>query len=234
MTKNFQILIVEDELMIAEMAREMLLDLNYSVVGIAKNYNEAINYLQQQNGIDLAILDINLNDKESGISLGEIIKKQYRFPFIYLTSYSDPSTIKSAIATEPSAYLIKPFSAGDLHATIEIIRAKRAPRNNTITVRHNDLNFVIEVNDILFVKSNNNYIEIYTSTKKYVERSSLERFLEDIKDTNFIRIHRSYVVNLAKVEAINGQFVVVNSQKLPLSRIHKTELITIINNNPDK
>lgn len=228
MKKDFQILIVEDELMIAEMAKEMLLELGYAVVGIAKKYAEALRYLERPDSIDMAILDINLNDAKNGIDIGELLTNRFKIPFIYLTSYSDPKTIKQAANTAPSAYLIKPFSRGDLHATVEIVKIKKLQSSKAIMVRHADLNVKVESKDILYVKSDNNYIEIFTRANRYVHRQSLEGFLDEIGDPNFVRIHRSYVVNLLRVDAINGRFVVVNGEKIALSRTYKNELTDLL------
>jgi two-component system, LytTR family, response regulator LytT len=136
MSSQFHILIVEDNLMIAEMAKQMLLELGYSVVGVAKNYAETNRYLEQSRPIDVAILDINLSDEKSGIDVGVLLRDKYKIPFVYLTSYTDPQTIKAAVSTAPSAYLIKPFSKSDLFASIEIIRSKRIEDSRVILVRN--------------------------------------------------------------------------------------------------
>jgi DNA-binding LytR/AlgR family response regulator len=228
MNADFRILIVDDELIIAEMAREMLLELGYAVVGIAKNYAEALRYLERPDSIDMAILDINLNDVKSGIDIGEMLTDRFKIPFIYLTSYSDPKTIKHAANTEPSAYLIKPFTQGDLHATVEVIKIKKRQTSKSIMVRQADVNVRVDSKDILYVKSDNNYVEIFTLANKYVHRQSLEGFLHEIQDPNFVRIHRSYAVNLLRIDAINGRFVVVNDEKITLSRTYKNELTDLL------
>ncbi|MEQ8414046.1 MAG: response regulator transcription factor [Imperialibacter sp.] len=228
MKASFRILIVDDELMIAEMAREMLLELGYFVVGVAKNYAEALKYLEQADPIDMAILDINLNETKSGIDLGQLLRDRFKIPFVYLTSYTDPETIRAAVDTAPSAYLIKPFSKSDLHATVEIIKIKKQQITKSIMVRLADVNIRVESKDILYIKSDNNYIEIFTQTKKYVHRQSLEGFLDEIQDSNFVRIHRSYAINLQKVEAINGRYVVINDEKISLSRTYKAGLMDLL------
>jgi two-component system, LytTR family, response regulator LytT len=227
MSSQFHILIVEDNLMIAEMAKQMLLELGYSVVGVAKNYAETNRYLEQSRPIDVAILDINLSDEKSGIDVGVLLRDKYKIPFVYLTSYTDPQTIKAAVSTAPSAYLIKPFSKSDLFASIEIIRSKRIEDSRVILVRNLNESVKVEASDILYVESDNNYIDIHTTLKKYTLRQSLEGFLEEIQSANFVRVHRSFVVNLAKVEAVNGRYVVVNSEKIALSRTYKNELMEL-------
>jgi len=83
-----KILIVEDELIIAEDVRQMLTKMNYEIVGNAMDYDEAISILDTTNP-DLILLDVNLNCKKDGIDLAETINQKYKVPFIYTTSYSD-------------------------------------------------------------------------------------------------------------------------------------------------
>jgi len=227
MKKNFNILIVEDELLIAEMTKEMLLDLKYSVSGLAKSYIEAHSYLSKTTDIDLAILDINLNEYKTGIDIGKDINDKYGIPFIYLTSYSDPLTIRMAADTTPAAYLLKPFTKSDLYTTIEIIKARRFQNDHPLIVKDGGLNIKIQSKDIAYIKSDNNYIEIVTKTKKYVMRNSIEKILAELSDTNFVRIHRSYAVNITKINAVNGQYILIGKEKLPLSRSHKEEILKL-------
>lgn len=224
MKDRFHILIVEDELMIAEMTKSMLESLGYSVVGIAKNFERAMTYFDNEGRIDMAVLDINLEAAKNGIDVGTTINEKYKIPFIYLTSYSDPKTIKNAAKTTPAAYLLKPYTKGDLHATVEMIRARNTLISKSIVVKDGDLNVKIQSSQILFIKSDNNYIEIMTSQNKYVVRSSLEHFLTEMDDDNLVRIHRSYAANLLKIDAINGQYVLIGDHKCPLSRNYKEEV----------
>ena len=226
---SFNILIVEDELMIAEMIKEMLSELDYQVLGVAKNYKEATASLESKRDvIDLIVLDINLNDHKNGIDIGSLLKEKYQIPFVYLTSYSDPQTIRAAASTEPAAYLLKPFTVGDLHATVEVIKARKAVSAKSIMIKENDLNVKLEVADISYVKSDNNYLEIFTSRKKHLTRNSLEKFLEDVEESNIIRVHRSFAINISKIQAVNGQYLMIDDQKIPISRKHKSELMDML------
>ena len=111
---NLNILIVEDELLIAEMLKEMLLELDCNVIYVAKNYDQALEVLKNPNTINLAILDINLSETKSGFDVAKLINQEYKLPFIFLTSYSDKNTVKEAISLKPESYLIKPFTKTDL------------------------------------------------------------------------------------------------------------------------
>ncbi|MEQ9301765.1 MAG: response regulator transcription factor [Cyclobacteriaceae bacterium] len=221
----FNILVVEDELIIAEMIKEMLVELGYKVNGIAKNYAEAMAFLEQSDAIHLSILDINLEDDRSGIDIGNHISQHYpNLPFIYLTSYTDKKTVQKAASSSPEAYLSKPFTSVDLYTTIEIIRA-RIKTSKQVIIQDGRNHVRIETKDIRYIKSDNNYLEAFTSEKTYLIRNSLNAFMEEIDDPNFIRVHRSYVVNMLHVKSINGQYVYVGEDRCPISRNYKQEVV---------
>lgn len=219
---NYQIFIVDDEMAIAEMCESQLQELGYTVSGIANTYEEAVSKIEV-NKPDLVILDIELNDEKNGIDLAIQIREKIDIPYLYLSSYADISTVSKAAKTAPEAYLIKPFTKEDLFTTIEVIRSKREI-DYTIQVSTGTSVINISANDVSLIKSDNNYIEIYEDRKKHVVRSSLEAFLEQYPYSNFVRIHRSYVVNLLKVNSFSRQHVIVGEVKCPISRSYKQEL----------
>lgn len=114
-----KVLIVEDEPLIAENIALQLVDADFSVTGIAYDYEEAI-LLLQKTMPDIAILDINLEEEKDGIDIAEYIKRSSNIPFLFLTSYSDKSTIDRVKQTGPYAYIVKPFNKNTLLASLEI------------------------------------------------------------------------------------------------------------------
>lgn len=116
---TIQILIVEDEPLIAEDIAEYLSNVDYSVSAIAYNKEQALQALEEQLP-DLILLDINLGKNLDGIELAHLINAQYYLPFIFLTSYTHKSILDQAKVTRPVGYLLKPFSEKNLFASIEI------------------------------------------------------------------------------------------------------------------
>jgi two-component system, LytTR family, response regulator LytT len=225
MNNKLKILIIEDELLIAEMLKETLLDLNYIVVAIARNFEAAIMELKNKTTINFVFLDINLSEKKTGFDVAEKLNIEFNIPFIFLTSYSDTKTIQEAVIFKPAAYLIKPFTKSDLYVTLELFKSRDFTDEKTFEIKDGHFNVKIKHIDILWIKSENIYIEIKTTTKTYLIRSSLEKFLEKIDDENFIRIHRSYVVNLYHIKAVNRVHIIVQNEKLPISRMHHEALV---------
>ena len=114
-----KILVVDDEIIIADDLSNTLNKLGYEALEPALSYNEAIRAFDEQ-AIDLVILDINLGTKKTGIDVAHYIKNHSNTPFIFLTSFSDTRTLELAKTTMPYAYLVKPFESADIMTAIEI------------------------------------------------------------------------------------------------------------------
>lgn len=132
---GLRILIIEDEPLIAEDIRVSLLKHDYVVTAVAYDIAEALQQLKKDLP-DLVLLDINLNGREEGIEIAKLIHQQYHIPFIFLTSYSDKSTLDKVKYTSPSGYIVKPFSDASLFSTIEISYSNFAQMQNN---RHPEL-----------------------------------------------------------------------------------------------
>jgi len=119
MENHKRVLIVEDDPLIAEDISESLKEIGYIIAGIAYDSSEAMTMLRASNP-DIAVLDINLESEKDGIQIGEYIQQNIQIPFIYLTSYSDKTTLERAKKTRPMAYIVKPFDERDLYTALEI------------------------------------------------------------------------------------------------------------------
>ncbi len=126
---EIKILIVEDEPVIAQNISMYLNNNDFTVSGIAYDYEEAMNELQH-NPPDAVILDINLDSALDGIDIASHINKKLRIPFLFLTSYSNKETLERAKAVEPSGYIVKPFNERTLLATLEIAISNFSQRTN--------------------------------------------------------------------------------------------------------
>lgn len=225
MTNKLNILIVEDELLIAEMLKEILTELACSVVGIAKNYEQTCVLLSKSPIIDFIFLDINLANNQSGFQIAQKLKDEHKIPFMFITSYSDPITIQTAASFEPQGYIIKPFTKSDLLISLELFKSKHYKTEDFFILKEGSLITKIKHSDILWVKSENIYIEIKTTNKIYVSRNSLQNFLETINSKKFIKIHRSFIVNIQYIKSMNKKFVLIQDKKLPISRKHYEALL---------
>ncbi len=116
---NINILIIEDEIIIAQDIELQLKRLGYDVAGIIPNSEKAIDYLSF-NTPDLVLCDITIKGTKDGIEVAEIIQQKKSIPFIFLTSLADKNTLQRAKKVLPYGYIVKPFTKKDLLSAIEI------------------------------------------------------------------------------------------------------------------
>ena len=181
---RIKILLVEDDLIIAQDFNFKLEDLGYEVVEIATDYTEAIDAITNLE-FDLALLDINLNDSKDGIDVAQFINANKPLPFLYLTSNADFSTVSRAKETKPSGYILKPIKNKDLFVAIEMALASinDAPpitereSEKHLFVNHKDALVKVLQNDILWLNAEGNYTKINTASQRYMIRGN-------IKETN--------------------------------------------------
>jgi len=119
MSSRYNILIVEDEPLIAEDIQGYLQESGFGVTGIANSGAMALEILSKTKP-DALLLDINLGSAPDGIELAGIIRQKYQLPFVFLTSHADKSTLERAKQTFPAGYLLKPFDGSDLMTSLEI------------------------------------------------------------------------------------------------------------------
>jgi len=225
-----RILIVEDNLLIAEMLKEMLHDLGHTVVCICTSFEDVFNKLQTGVSVDIVFLDINLEKNKSGIDIGLKLTNELKLPFIYLTSYSDPKTIKSASKTLPETYLTKPFNQIQLFSALEIFKEKLGSIVKSIVIKDGIKKIKLNRSDIYYIKTEGNYIEVVTENKRFIVRNSLENFIQNLNDKYFTRVHRSYAVNIKLVEKIKNKLIYINESEIPLSRKYRENILDLYKN----
>ncbi len=241
MDEKLQILIIEDEELNIEILKMMISELGHEIVGVAVNFEEALKLLETTKP-DLALVDILLKEDKDGIFLAQHINLKYNFPFIYTTSLADKDTVRKAKLTQPDGYLVKPFTKEDLYTAIEVAmfnynRKQNKDKENQIDVKHNkphnqdvfikDGHKLIKINiqDIIYIKAEGNYIMLHFNNKKHLVKSSMRDFMEKIPCENFFQVHKSYIINLKYINAISGNMVVVNGNHINVSRTYRDKLI---------
>lgn len=117
MNNIVNILIVEDEIIVALDIQSAIESMGHKSLGIATNYNEVLELIEK-NTPDIILMDINLQNSISGIEIVEKLNEIRKIPVIYLTAYTDENSINKAIKTNPVGYIVKPFNIPELKATI--------------------------------------------------------------------------------------------------------------------
>ncbi|GAB3933119.1 LytR/AlgR family response regulator transcription factor [Larkinella terrae] len=230
--------IVEDELVIARTILHTLEELGYASCGPAINYTEALDLLEQDKP-DLLLLDIQLAGRKDGIDVAQKLNEMHPIPFIFLTANSDPETIDRAKIVKPHAYIVKPFTKEELFAAIEIAfsnftgnqtdvkpaPAAANPAKSFVFVKEGYVFRKVYFNDLLFLESDANYVTLHLkSHKKIMVRSTIQDFVEQLDPSLFIRIHRSYSVNLSLIEEVFPTEIAVQGVKIPIGKSYRGEL----------
>jgi len=234
-----KILVVEDEIIIADNICDTLNDLGYCALEPAINFTEAVERIEKENP-DIAILDIQLSGSKTGIDLAKKIKEDYDFPFIFLTSNADYSTVNEAKKVLPPAYLIKPFTKEELYTTIEITLHNFSNKEGKINqsdfiikdalfIKDKGVYTKIEFKDILYLKSAHVYIEIILKNKNvFIIRESLNEIINKL-NLKFIRVHRSYIINTDYIQQIKHSSLIVNNQEISIGKSYREDLLEKIN-----
>lgn len=114
-----RIMIVEDNLLVAEDLKTTLIRLGYHVAAIAKSGEQALMAAEKQ-VLDMVLMDLQLGAGMNGIDTAAVLRKKYQYPVIFLTAYADEETIRRAKVVEPHGYIVKPFDEKELKSTIEV------------------------------------------------------------------------------------------------------------------
>lgn len=231
MKEKIRILIVEDEVIIADSIYNELVNLGYDPLEPALNYEEAIHTLDNEI-VDIVILDIQLVGRESGIDIGALLNDKYNLPFIFLTSNSDQFTVSSAIKVNPYAFVIKPFTKEELFSSIELalnkyrneVLANKNKENDYLFVKSRDVVKKIKFDDIVFIKSDHVYLELnILENQKELIRASFNEIQSKLPNT-FIRVHKSYIINENFINTIDKKELLINNS-IPIGKIYKKNIL---------
>lgn len=249
MEHPIKILIVEDNVIIADDMQSMLEEIGYEIVDNVIVYEQAVEVLKN-NHVDLVLIDIILASDKTGIDLGKHIRENYNIPFIFVTSNSDRATVENAKTVKPDGYLVKPFEQQDLYTSIEIALSNfsysrkenskefeeagesftsNSVLKDSIFVKKQHLYYRIQFKDIQFIKADNVYLEVNTADKKFLVRSPLKDYLEKLPQNKFYRAHKSYIVNVDHIDAINSKDIVINNNLIPISKDFKEFILSSMN-----
>ncbi len=220
----FKILIVEDEVLIAEYLKDVLNGLGYQNLALAHNKRQAMIQLEEFHP-ELVLLDIRMKEELEGIQIAERINQEYKIPFIYITAQSDKEIISRALGTKPAGYITKPFKQPDVFAAIRLVE-ENAERHSEKYLSFKDGYSVVKLSadEILYAKSNDNYIDLYTTSKKYTLRYTLDWLVEHTPSGMFHRTHRSAVVNITKITKATSKSVFIGEVEIPVSRGNQIKL----------
>lgn len=243
---KISILVVEDEAIVAKDIQNSLKKLGYNVPSVENTGENAVESAGKYKP-DLVLMDIMLKGQISGIDAAEQIKRRYEIPVIYLTAYADESTLSKAKVTEPYGYIIKPFKEIDLHTSIEMALYKHGKEqevkrerdlysaivtdktvDDCIFVKSNSRLVKVKTTDIYFVEALKDYVIIHSKTGKYTVHSTMKDIADNLKSIDFLRVHRSYIVRVDKISAIEQNNLIMEDDKkiIPIGGSYRDDLVS--------
>ena len=236
------ILVVEDEALIAQKIKMQLEDFGYSITAVCYSH-EAAEKAIAENIFDVLITDINLGngtDSKSGLQLALLVKQTKDCPIIFLTAFSDKETIKKATALSPSAYLVKPVNAVNLFAAVQLAVDNFINKSKSVETEVENIEYFfvklgrkyIKVfwKDVYHLQAIKNYVKITTTENRngFLVNGSLQQVLQNMLPKAykniFIKINRAEVISKnivikidnTCVETIYGNFTITSNINIKL------------------
>lgn len=234
MIAKSKFLIVEDELLIAETISDFLKNEGCQHVTIVESVEEAAQHIESAH-VDFVLTDIALGREKTGIDLGNLLYTKYKIPFIYITSHADKAMIDKAKHTRPNAYIVKPFKKEDLLVAIELglynntSSTRQGPAEaEELIVKEGRALVRIYQSNILWFESDGNYTTIHLKNdKRRVIRQGLVEMQEQLPATNFIRIHKSYLVNKLHISELSSNTLKIEDTELPIGRAYQQNVTDV-------
>lgn len=244
-----KILIVEDEAIVAKDISVCLNKIGYEVLGTIGRGKKALEFLKD-NKPDLVLMDIMLTGEMNGIEVSIKIKEEYDIPVVFLTAYADENTISKAKVSEPYGYVIKPFKEIDLRTSIEMALYKFKKEKEKLAgidtsafknaemlskefiyVKSNFKLVKVQNDKILFVEALKDYVIIHTKEERFTIHSTMKEIEKKLPAEQFMRVHRSFILNLKKIKSIEGSIVILedSNKRIPIGGSYKEDLFNRLN-----
>jgi DNA-binding LytR/AlgR family response regulator len=229
---------VDDEPPALDILKEYISVSSLELAGTCNDAVEALNVLREQD-IDLLFLDIQMPHL-LGTDLIRTLKKPPKV--IFTTAYRKFAI--EGFELDAVDYLLKPISFERflkavnkvMETSVKLIGnndTNSDQQNNSndafINLRADRKNLKIPLNDILYIESLKDYIKVVTKTKNIVTKQSISSLEEALPKNNFVRIHRSFIVAINKIESFTNDAIEINRQELPISRMYRHEVEKVLN-----
>ncbi len=242
MIQPIQILVVEDEMIIAANISMQLTEMGYEVSGIIPRGEDAINHIKN-NLPDIVLIDIQLKGELDGIDTAQKMQELHNnLAIIYLTANADEANFDRAKLTHPYAFISKPFKRLDLQRSIELTIHQLKCNINTpshvskngastyvlkdcLFVRHHETMVKVDIKNIRYIEAERNYCRIFSMEKEYLLVTTLKEMDKKLPSKHFLRIHRSYIINLSQIDEIAGTHVVISRKAIPMTKGMRNELL---------
>ena len=226
--------IIDDEPLAREGLANYVREVDFlNLCGIGENPLELLHLIDQQK-VDLIFLDIQM-PKMNGIEFLKIMQKP---PMVVITT-AYPSYALEGFQLNVLDYLLKPitferfFKAATKARDYHRLLLREASGDSSQAEPGDDYFFIkcgskyekIPFEDILYVEGMQNYVNIYTLKGKFVTILSLKNLEENLDQKSFIRVHKSFIVAISKIDGIEGNEIFIQTSRIPISRNYREQVI---------
>ena len=236
MTETLRALIVDDEPTAREILKTHLRAIPFvKVLDAFKNATEALDYLKS-NAVDLIFLDINMPGV-NGLSFAKLIQKEVKL--IFTTAHREYAV--EGFELEAIDYLLKPISFDRLLQAVYKCSTSKAETpqktqpiqtdfttNDFVFVRADRKMIKIDFDQLIYVESLSDYIKIHTQAETFVTRETISNFESKLPPTEFLRIHRSFIVAASAIKAYTAEHIELHDQTLPISRSYRDGVVKFL------
>lgn len=231
---------IDDEPLALDKMRQYISKVSY--LNLLQTFDsgvDALNFLKN-NSVDLMFLDIQMEDL-TGIQLLEAITVK---PKVIITTAYDHYAIKG-YELDVSDYLLKPISLQRFIKAVDKIYNNftdnssdvKVQNRDTEQIKKDDFVFVkteyriqkINFKDILYVEGMKDYLQIHTTEKKIMTLQNFNTLLEYLPSDDFIRVHKSYVVSVSKIESVERKNITIRNVKIPIGETYREHFFYLLN-----
>jgi DNA-binding LytR/AlgR family response regulator len=219
-------LIVDDEPLSRDILKKYILEVkDLEILAECHDAFEAMNVLGEGE-VDLIFLDIHMPGL-SGISMA----RSLRHPPLIIFTTAYPEFAVEGFELDALDYLVKPFSFERFLIAVQRAterlkeQAEEDNQGRKVIVKSDKKLYALDADEILYLEGLGDYIKIHLSDEQLVVHDTLKDFLASLPGEAFMRIHKSYVVNLEKISFIEGNRVRIGQTEIPVSPASKEELL---------
>lgn len=174
---------------------------------------------------DLIFLDIEMPGR-NGLEVAEELQRATpKSRFVFATSHDEFALRGYELSA--FRFLVKPLAADKVVAALQAVRDEQLQQAK-LTVTFNGETSVILVSELLYIEAQGQNVQLVTAQRSYTQRNNLAYYQERLARSDFFQIHRSYLVNLAAVAAIDTGAYLQNGQRLPVSRLRRQQFKTAL------
>jgi DNA-binding LytR/AlgR family response regulator len=223
-------IIVDDEPSSQIVLKKFISDVDFlELKGVCSNSIEAIEALNKHK-IDLLFLDINM-PKISGLTFYKSLQSPPEV--IFTTAY--PQYAVDGFEVNAVDYLLKPFSfdrfltAVNKAASILSGNGNSSIEDHYLLIKANKITHKIYSNDILFIEASGDYVKVFLKDKFILTNSTFTNIFELLPKSKFFRTHKSFAINLDKMNSINGNQISISNYKIPIGQTFKSDFLRALN-----